>query len=76
MGDSVGGVVEVICKNVLYGFGSYVYWDRKFDVQIVQVVMSIQFVKGVEIGLGFEAVRWFGFEVYDEIYYDDKRGFY
>ncbi|WAM35131.1 chorismate synthase [Caldicellulosiruptor acetigenus] len=76
MGDSVGGVAEVICKNVPYGLGSHVHWDRKLDAQIAQAVMSIQSVKGVEIGLGFEAARRFGSEVHDEIYYDDKRGFY
>ncbi|WPX09978.1 chorismate synthase [Anaerocellum danielii] len=76
IGDSVGGVAEVICKNVPYGLGSHVHWDRRLDAQIAQAVMSIQSVKGVEIGLGFEAARRFGSEVHDEIYYDDKIGFY
>jgi len=76
MGDSVGGVAEVICKNVPYGLGSHVHWDRKLDALIAQAVMSIQSVKGVEIGMGFEAARRFGSEVHDEIYYDDKRSFY
>ncbi|ADQ04633.1 chorismate synthase [Caldicellulosiruptor owensensis OL] len=76
MGDSVGGVAEVICKNVPYGLGSHVHWDRKLDALIAQAVMSIQSVKGVEIGMGFEAARRFGSEVHDEIYYDGERSFY
>lgn len=76
IGDSVGGIAEVICKNVPYGIGSHVHWDRKLDAQIAHSVMSIQSVKGVEIGMGFEAARRFGSEVHDEIYYDDKKGFY
>ncbi|BCS81268.1 chorismate synthase [Anaerocellum diazotrophicum] len=76
MGDSVGGIAEVICKNVPYGLGSHVHWDRKLDAQIAYSVMSIQSVKGVEIGMGFESARRFGSEVHDEIYYDEKIGFY
>lgn len=63
-------------KIVPYGIGSHVHWDRKLDAQIAHSVMSIQSVKGVEIGMGFEAARRFGSEVHDEIYYDDKKGFY
>lgn len=75
-GDSVGGVAEVICKNVPVGLGSHVHWDRKLDGQIAQAVMSIQSVKGVEIGLGFESAKRFGSEVHDEIFYSKERGFY
>jgi len=75
-GDSVGGVAEVICKNVPFGLGSHVHWDRKLDGLLAQAVMSIQSVKGVEIGMGFEVSRRFGSEVHDEIFYDDQKGFY
>ncbi|WAM32897.1 chorismate synthase [Caldicellulosiruptor morganii] len=75
-GDSVGGVAEVICKNVPFGLGSHVHWDRKLDGLIAQAVMSIQSVKGVEIGMGFEAARRFGSEVHDEIFFDEQKGFY
>ncbi|MEO5678876.1 MAG: chorismate synthase, partial [Acidimicrobiales bacterium] len=53
-GDSLGGVVEVLAYGVPVGLGSHTHWDRKLDSLLAQAVMSIQAVKGVEIGLGFE----------------------
>ena len=53
-GDSLGGVVEVLAFGVPVGIGSHVHWDRKLDALLAQAVMSIQAVKGVEIGDGFE----------------------
>ena len=53
-GDSLGGVVEVLGYGVPVGLGSHVHWDRKLDALLAQAVMSIQAVKGVEIGDGFE----------------------
>src|SRR5205809_7732803 len=66
-GDTVGGVVEVVALGVPVGLGSHVSWDRKLDGRIAQAVMSIPAVKGVELGLGFEAARRRGSEVHDEI---------
>ena len=56
-GDSLGGVVEVLGYGVPIGLGSHVHWDRKLDAALAQAVMSIQAVKGVEIGDGFEVCR-------------------
>src|SRR5574337_1220938 len=70
-GTSLGGVFEVVALNPPVGLGSYVHWDRKLDGRLAQAVMSIQAIKGVEIGLGFEGARRFGFEAHDEIFYED-----
>src|SRR5256884_8028090 len=66
-GDTVGGVVEVVALGVPVGLGSHVSGDGKLDGRIAQAVMSIPAVKGVELGLGFEAARRKGSEVHDEI---------
>jgi len=68
-GTSLGGVFEVVVVNPPVGLGSYVHWDRRLDGRLAQALMSIQAIKGVEIGLGFETARRFGFEVMDEIFY-------
>ena len=72
-GTSLGGIFEVIALNPPVGLGSYVQWDCKLDGRLAQAVMSIQAIKGVEIGLGFEGARRFGFETHDEIFYEDHR---
>ena len=66
-GDTLGGIVEVLAVGVPVGLGSHVSWDRKLDGRLAQAVMSIPAVKGVELGLGFEAARRKGSEVHDEI---------
>ncbi len=66
-GDTLGGVVEVVAAGVPVGLGSHVSWDRKLDGRLAQALMSIPAVKGVELGLGFEAARRKGSEVHDEI---------
>ena len=66
-GDTLGGVVEVVALGVPVGLGSHVSWDRKLDGRLAQAIMSIPAVKGVELGLGFEAARRRGSEVHDEI---------
>ena len=71
--DTVGGVFEVRVRGVPPGLGSHTQWDRKLDGRIAQALMSIQAIKGVEIGIGFEAARRFGSEVHDEIILDDGR---
>jgi len=72
-GTSLGGVFEVVALNLPVGLGSYVHWDRKLDGRLAQAVMSIQAIKGVEIGLGFEGAKRFGFETHDEIFYEHGR---
>ncbi len=75
MGESLGGVFEVFAVGVPPGLGSHVHWDRKLDGRIAQAMMSIQAIKGVEIGLGFEAAKRFGSEVHDEIGYREGEGY-
>ncbi|MBI3779473.1 MAG: chorismate synthase [candidate division NC10 bacterium] len=72
-GTSLGGVFEVMALNLPVGLGSYVHWDRKLDGRLAQAVMSIQAIKGVEIGLGFEGAKRFGVETHDEIFYEEGR---
>jgi chorismate synthase len=69
-GDTLGGVFEVIVRGVLPGLGSHVQWDRKLDGRLAQALMSIQAIKGVEIGAGFGAARAPGSAVHDAIHYD------
>jgi chorismate synthase len=66
-GDTVGGVFEVVAQGVPIGLGSYVHWDRRLDGRLAAAVMSINIVKGVEFGLGFEQTRRFGSVVHDVI---------
>jgi chorismate synthase len=66
-GDTLGGVFEVIAVGIPIGLGSHVQWDRKLDANIARALMSIQAIKGVETGIGFEAARRFGSQVHDEI---------
>jgi chorismate synthase len=66
-GDTVGGVFEVVAQGVPVGLGSYVHWDRRLDAALAAAVMSINIVKGVELGLGFEQTRRFGSQVHDVI---------
>ena len=66
-GDSLGGVVEVLAYGVPVGLGSHVHWDRKIDAALAQAVMSIQAVKGVEIGDGFEVAGRRGSNAHDAI---------
>jgi len=70
-GTSLGGIYEIIVTGLPAGLGSYVHWDRKIDGQLAQAIVSTQAMKGVEIGLGFEAGRSRGHEVHDEIIYED-----
>ncbi len=66
-GDTLGGEVEVVADGVTVGLGSHVAWDRKLDGRLAGMLMSIPAVKGVEIGLGFEAARRPGSAVHDPI---------
>jgi chorismate synthase len=69
-GDTLGGVFEVLATGVPPGLGSHTQWDRKLDGRFAQALMSIQAIKGVEIGLGFGAARVTGSQVHDPIAYD------
>jgi len=69
-GDTVGGIFEVMAHNIPVGLGSHAQWDEKLDGRLAQAVMSIQAVKGVEIGAGVAAAGSYGSEVQDEISYD------
>lgn len=64
-GDTLGGVVEVIATGLPIGLGSYAQWDRRLDGRLAQAVMSVPAIKGVEVGLGFEAARRPGSQVHD-----------
>lgn len=72
-GNTLGGIVEVVVTGLPVGLGSHVSWDRKLDGRLAQAMLSIQAVKGVEIGIGFEAARRTGAEVHDEIEPADGR---
>jgi chorismate synthase len=69
-GDTVGGIFEVVAHQVPVGLGSHAQWDEKLDGKLAQAVMSIQAVKGVEIGAGVTAAGSYGSEVQDEISFD------
>jgi chorismate synthase len=75
-GDSLGGVFEVFATGVPAGLGSYIQWDRRLDGRLAQALMSIQAIKGVEAGLGFEMSKRSGSEVMDEIFYSHHYGYY
>jgi chorismate synthase len=76
VGDSLGGIVEVIGYGLPVGLGSHVHWDRKLDGLIAQAMLSIQAVKGVEIGDGFDVAGRRGSEAHDAITWDDTTGYH
>jgi len=75
-GESLGGIFVVYATGVPVGLGSYTQWDMRLDGRIAQALMSVQAIKGVEIGLGFEAAKLPGSKVHDEIFYSREKGFY
>ena len=75
-GNSLGGVFEVVAEGVPPGLGSYSQWDQRLDGRLAQALMSIQAIKGVEVGSGFAAARAPGSQVHDELYFTKTRGFY
>jgi len=72
-GDTLGGVLEVRVEGLPFGLGTHAQWDRKLDGRLAQAVMAVQAIKGVEIGLGFEAARRRGSQVHDPIHYDPQQ---
>ncbi len=75
-GDSLGGVFEVVALNVPVGLGSHVQGDRRLDGRLAGAFMSVQAVKGVEIGMGFAGAHSSGSKVHDEIFYSEEKGYY
>ncbi len=72
-GDTLGGIVEVRVDGLPFGLGTHAQWDRKLDGKLAQAVMAVQAIKGVEIGMGFEAAVRRGSEVHDPIQYDESQ---
>ena len=75
-GDSLGGIFEIHITGVPAGLGSYVQWNRKLDAKLAYNLMSIQGIKTVEIGEGFNNSKLRGSEVHDEILYDPQKGYH
>lgn len=71
-GNTVGGIFEIIFTGLPVGLGSHVQWDRKLDARLAAAMLSIQAIKGVEFGMGFEMAGHFGSDVHDSIQYDKK----
>ncbi len=73
-GTTLGGIFEVVAWNIPVGLGSHVHWDRKLDAKLTQAIVSINAVKGVEIGPAFANAAADGHDVHDEITIDSERG--
>ncbi len=71
-GDTLGGIVEVRAIGLPFGLGTHAQWDRKLDGRLAQAVMAVQAIKGVEIGMGFEAATLPGSQVHDPIHFDSE----
>jgi chorismate synthase len=69
-GDTLGGTFRIVARGVPLGLGSYVHWDRKLDGRLAQAVLSINAIKGVEFGAGFEGASRPGSEFHDQIDYE------
>ena len=76
-GDTVGGVFEVVAHGVPPGLGSHITWDTRLDGKLAQAIVSIQAVKGVEVGFADEGAHSFGSKVQDTIHYNrEERSFF
>ena len=76
LGDTLGGSFEVVVSGVMEGLGSHIQWDRRLDARLAAVMMSIQAIKGVEIGEGFEYANLLGSKAHDEIFIDGENKYY
>ena len=74
-GESLGGLLEVQVHHIPAGLGSHVQWDRKLDGKLAQAVLSVQAMKGISFGLGFDMGDRMGSKVHDPIYYSQGEGF-
>ena len=72
-GDSLGGIIEIMAFGVPVGLGSHAQWNLRLDGALAGALMSIQAIKGVEIGLGFDFSKKFGSQVHDEIFYSEDK---
>jgi chorismate synthase len=72
-GNTLGGIFEVVALGLPPGLGTHTQWDRKLDGRLAQALMSIQAIKGIEVGLGFEMARRRGSQVHDEIFFDPEK---
>jgi chorismate synthase len=72
-GNTLGGIFEIAALGLPPGLGTHTQWDKKLDGRLAQALMSIQAIKGVEIGLGFEMARRRGSQVHDEIFFDPSK---
>ncbi|QGG46597.1 chorismate synthase [Heliorestis convoluta] len=75
-GDSLGGIIEIAAVGLPVGLGSHVHDNRRLDSEIAGAMMSIQAIKAVEIGAGFESARLPGSAIHDPIYYHEEKGYY
>lgn len=75
-GDTLGGIFEILVRGVPLGLGSHIQWDRRLDAKLTSALMSIQAIKGVEIGEGFGYAALPGSKAHDEIFYDSEGGIY
>ncbi|ABR46874.1 Chorismate synthase [Alkaliphilus metalliredigens QYMF] len=75
-GDSLGGIFEIHVTGVPRGLGSYVQWDHKLDAKLAHALMSIQAIKGVEVGCGFDQAQKKGSQVHDEIFFSQEKDYY
>src|SRR5208337_2416787 len=72
-GDTLGGIVEIRVEGLPYGLGTHTQWDKKLDGRLALAVMAVQAMKGVEIGMGFQAARTPGSLVHDPIQFDPNQ---
>ncbi len=75
-GDTLGGIFEVVVTGAPIGLGSHIQWDRRLDGKLAAALMSIQAIKGVEIGEGFGYANLSGSQAHDEMFYDEKKRVY
>lgn len=76
VGDTLGGIFEVVAHGVPLGLGSYVHWDRKIDGRLAHALLSINAMKAVGIGDGFDAHAVLGSEAHDEIFWNEEAGYH
>ena len=74
--ESLGGVFEVRAYGLVPGLGSHVSWEERLDGRLGQAILSIQAIKAVAIGDGFEVAGLPGSQAHDEIFYDESRGYF
>ncbi len=75
-GDTCGGIAEIRVRGLKSGFGSCMSYGQKLDTRLVGALMSVQAIKGAEVGLGFGVASLSGKDVHDEIFYEERRGYY